>query len=65
MMRAMHGLPEKSFSEALRQSVGAELRFFLPISPAPMRLIWSTKLNPYAYDLYGKNDFQFSIGTTF
>lgn len=56
---------KRVFSEALRQSVGAELRFFLPISPAPMRLIWSTKLNPYAYDLYGKNDFQFSIGTTF
>lgn len=56
---------KRVFSEALRQSIGAELRFFLPISPAPMRLIWSTKLNPYAYDVYGKNDFQFSIGTTF
>lgn len=55
----------KSFSEPLRRSTGVELRFFLPISPAPMRLIWSRKLNPYPYDRDGKNDFQFSIGTTF
>lgn len=55
----------KVFSEALRRSTGVELRFFLPISPAPMRLIWSRKLNPYSYDREGQNDFQFSIGTTF
>ncbi len=59
------GPGKKVFSEALRQSYGAELRFFLPISPAPMRLIWSSKLNPYGFDIYGKNDFQFSIGSTF
>lgn len=55
----------KVFSEALRQSYGLEFRFFLPISPAPMRLIWSQKMNPYLNDPYGKSDFQFSIGTTF
>ena len=53
------------FSESLRRSVGAEFRFFLPISPAPIRLIWSRKLNPYDFDPDGKTDFQFSIGTTF
>lgn len=59
------GSGTKVFSEALRRSTGVELRFFLPISPAPMRLIWSRKLNPYGYDREGQNDFQFSIGTTF
>jgi outer membrane protein insertion porin family len=52
-------------SESLRRSAGVELRFFLPISPAPLRLIWSRKLNPYPFDPDGRNDFQFSIGTTF
>ncbi|HJV91439.1 MAG TPA: outer membrane protein assembly factor BamA [Holophagaceae bacterium] len=55
----------KVFSEPLRRSAGFELRFFLPISPAPMRLIWSRKLNPYLFDVDGRNDFQFSMGTTF
>lgn len=55
----------KVFSEALRRSAGFEFRFFLPISPAPMRLIWSRKLNPYAFDPEGRTDFQFSMGTTF
>lgn len=54
-----------AFSEPLRRSVGFEFRFFLPISPAPMRLIWSRKLNPYTFDTDSRNDFQFSIGTTF
>jgi outer membrane protein insertion porin family len=49
----------------LLRSAGVEFRFFLPISPAPLRLIWSRKLNPYPFDTYGQNDFQFSIGTTF
>lgn len=49
----------------LLRSTGVEFRFFLPISPAPLRLIWSRKLNPYPFDTYGQNDFQFSIGTTF
>jgi outer membrane protein insertion porin family len=55
----------RAFSDPLRRSAGMELRFFLPISPAPMRLIWSRKLNPYSFDPDGRNDFQFSIGTTF
>lgn len=49
----------------LMESTGLEVRFFLPISPAPMRLIWAKKLNPYPWDTNGKTDFQFSIGTTF
>ncbi|MFN8011977.1 MAG: outer membrane protein assembly factor BamA [Holophagaceae bacterium] len=49
----------------LLRSAGVELRFFLPISPAPLRLIWSRKLNPYPFDSEGRTDFQFSIGTTF
>ncbi len=49
----------------LMRSTGIEFRFFLPISPAPLRLIWARKLNPYPFDTYGQNDFQFSIGTTF
>jgi outer membrane protein insertion porin family len=50
---------------ALLRSFGVELRFFLPISPAPLRLIWSRKVNPYPFDTNNQNDFQFSVGTTF
>jgi outer membrane protein insertion porin family len=53
------------FSTGVKRSAGVELRFFLPISPAPLRLIWARKLNPYPFDTSGQNDFQFSIGTTF
>jgi outer membrane protein insertion porin family len=49
----------------LLKSTGIEFRFFLPISPAPLRLIWSRKINPYPFDTDGRTDFQFSIGTTF
>ena len=49
----------------LVRSAGLEFRFFLPISHAPLRLIWSRKLNPYAFDTQSRTDFQFSIGTTF
>jgi len=49
----------------LLQSQGIELRLFLPISPAPLRFIWSHKRNPYPFDTRGTSDFQFSIGTTF
>jgi len=49
----------------LLRSFGVELRFFLPISPAPLRLIWSRKVNPYPFDTNNQNDFQFSVGTTF
>jgi len=59
------GPGHRVFSEALRRSVGVEFRFFLPISPAPMRLIWARKLNPYDFDPEGRTDFQFSMGTTF
>lgn len=55
----------KVFSESLRRSAGVEFRFFLPISPAPLRLIWARKLNPYSFDTEGSTQFQFSIGTTF
>jgi outer membrane protein insertion porin family len=55
----------KIFSQGLRRSAGLEVRFFLPISPAPLRLIWARKLNPYDFDTAGVTDFQFSIGTTF
>ena len=50
---------------SLIRSAGLEFRFFLPISPAPLRLIWARKLNPYPFDTEGRTDFQFSIGTTF
>lgn len=50
---------------SLVRSMGVEFRFFLPISPAPLRLIWSRKINPYPFDTESKTDFQFSIGTTF
>jgi len=53
------------FSESPRRSMGVEFRFFLPISPAPLRLIWARKLNPYEFDNQSKTQFQFSIGTTF
>jgi outer membrane protein assembly factor BamA len=53
------------FTSGLKRSAGVELRFFLPISPAPLRLIWARKLNPYPFDTSGATDFQFSIGTTF
>lgn len=49
----------------LLQSMGLELRLFLPISPAPLRFIWARKRNPYPFDSSGATDFQFSIGTTF
>ena len=55
----------KVFSETPRRSAGIEFRFFLPISPAPLRLIWARKLNPYEFDSQSKTQFQFSIGTTF
>jgi outer membrane protein assembly factor BamA len=55
----------RMFSEPLRRSTGVELRFFLPISPAPIRLIWAYKLNPYDFDPEPRSGFQFSVGTTF
>ena len=55
----------KSFSEPLRRSIGVELRLFIPISPAPLRFIWSKKLNPYPSDPEGRYNFQFAFGTAF
>jgi outer membrane protein insertion porin family len=57
--------PYSYTNPSLVRSAGIEFRFFLPISPAPLRLIWSKKLNPYPFDTESKTDFQFSIGTTF
>jgi len=45
-------------------SVGAEIRLFTPISPAPIRFIWSRKINQYSFDKSPRLDFQFTIGTT-
>ncbi len=60
-----NGIAYSYANPTLVRSAGLEFRFFLPISPAPLRLIWSRKLNPYPFDTEGRNDFQFSIGTTF
>jgi outer membrane protein assembly factor BamA len=57
--------PYSYVNPVLVRSAGLEFRFFLPISPAPLRLIWARKLNPYPFDTQSKSDFQFSIGTTF
>lgn len=61
----LNGVKVSYRNPTLVKSAGVEFRFFLPISPAPLRLIWSRKLNPYSFDLESKSDFQFSIGTTF
>jgi outer membrane protein assembly factor BamA len=53
------------FSQGLKRSAGLEFRLFLPISPAPLRLIWARKLNPYPFDSSNQNEFQFSLGTAF
>jgi len=47
----------------VRYSAGAELRIFLPMFQAPLRFIYGVNLDPF--DDEEKNDFQFSIGTTF
>ena len=49
----------------LLRSTGIEFRIYIPISPAPLRLIWARKLNPYPFDTSSSTDFQFSIGTMF
>lgn len=61
----LNGQDISYINPTLVRSMGFELRFFLPISPAPLRLIWARKLNPYPFDTTGRTDFQFSIGTTF
>jgi len=62
---SLYGQTVQYKNPRLVKSAGVELRFFLPISPAPLRLIWSKKLNPYPFDTESRTDFQFSIGTTF
>ena len=59
------GVQAVYYNPKMLQSVGVELRLFLPISPAPLRFIWAKKLNPYPFDTGGNTAFQFSIGTTF
>jgi len=46
-----------------RQTVGAELRIFLPIFQAPIRFIYGYNLDPFPDE--ESSDFEFSIGTTF
>jgi outer membrane protein insertion porin family len=47
----------------LRMDAGIEVRFYLPVFGAPLRLIYGWKLDPMPYE--SKSDFIFSIGTTF
>ena len=59
------GVDTLYYNPKMLESVGIELRLFMPISPAPIRFIWAKKLNPYPWDTSGETNFQFSIGTTF
>jgi outer membrane protein insertion porin family len=61
---------EKIDFKDLYKSAGLEVRFYTPILQAPMRLIWSYKLDADKFsELSGRTepqtDFTFSIGTTF
>ena len=47
----------------MRMDAGIEVRFYLPIFGAPIRLIYGWNLDPQEFE--SKNDFIFSIGTTF
>lgn len=47
----------------LRKDAGIELRFFLPVFGAPLRLIYGFNLNPHPHER--SKNFVFSIGTTF
>jgi outer membrane protein insertion porin family len=47
----------------LRKDAGIELRFYLPVFGAPIRLIYGWILDPKPYEQ--ESDFIFSIGTTF
>ncbi len=44
-------------------SIGAELRFFVPMFQYPLRLIWAEAMNPEVFN--DTKNFTFSIGTTF
>jgi outer membrane protein assembly factor BamA len=47
----------------LRKDAGIELRFYLPVFGAPLRLIYGWNLDPLEFE--DKQDFIFSIGRTF
>lgn len=47
----------------LRPSTGFEVRFFMPGFGVPLRFIWGYNLDPYEGE--NRNDFQFSMGTSF
>jgi outer membrane protein insertion porin family len=47
----------------LRKDAGVELRFFLPVFGAPLRLIYGFNLDPHPNEK--SKNFVFSIGTTF
>ncbi len=47
----------------LRMDVGIEIRFYLPVFGAPLRLIYGWNLDPEEFE--DKQDFIFSIGRTF
>ncbi|MBI3449558.1 MAG: outer membrane protein assembly factor BamA [Acidobacteria bacterium] len=47
----------------LRKDAGVELRFFLPVFGAPLRLIYGWNLDPHPHER--SKNFVFSIGTTF
>lgn len=48
---------------SLRPSTGFEVRFFVPGFGVPLRFIWGYNLDPYENE--NRNDFQFTMGTTF
>lgn len=47
----------------LRESVGVELRVFVPMFWVPIRFIWGYNLHPYQFE--AQSEFQFTIGSTF
>ncbi|MCD4655367.1 outer membrane protein assembly factor BamA [bacterium] len=47
----------------LRPSTGFEVRFFMPGFGVPLRFIWGYNLDPYEGE--NRNDFQFTMGTSF
>jgi outer membrane protein assembly factor BamA len=49
--------------ENARVAVGVELRFYLPVFPVPLRLIFGTPVRSFPGDRYGT--FTFSIGKSF
>ncbi|MBN1295202.1 outer membrane protein assembly factor BamA [bacterium] len=48
---------------SLRPSTGFEVRFFMPGFGIPLRFIWGYNLDPYENE--NRNDFQFTMGTSF